>query len=202
MILATVRTCPRRWNEYQNLRKQFSALGFPFPLRTIQCPEHLDSPRANSILTARAALSYCDSHLAVNDDAWMLFLEDDVRVGLDLPRLLPELTRLGHEHGVDCWYLCNRKNRVKARWNWQDMTINELEYPIDGSHGLLLPKRHLRRILDWHWARRVDWCIFDAIRHSSVKVWQVIAPVLVEHIGEYSTFDHANRKRPEVCYGN
>jgi hypothetical protein len=77
-----------------------------------------------------------------------------------------------------------------------------LDYPINGSHGLLLPKRHLRPILEAHWSRPVDGSIFSALRHDAVKVWQVIEPTLVEHIGEYSALDPFNRRRPETCYGN
>ena len=94
---------------------------------------------------------------------------------------------LGDSQQVDSWYLCNRKNRVEWQCQLRGIVVNELAYPVCGGHGLLIPKRHLARILSAHWGEVSDLAMFAAINHPALRVWQVVKPVLVEHIGTVST---------------
>ena len=120
----------------------------------------------------------------------------------DLTATLPALIEIGRLDSVDCWYLCNRKNPIAAQYSVGGMVVNHLAHPIDGSHGLLLPKRHLRRILDLHWSGTADHAMFNAIRHPGVKILQVVKPVLVEHIGEISTYNPDIKMKLEVNYAD
>jgi hypothetical protein len=202
MILATVTTCPARWENYQRLRRNFEALDFGFNLRTFQTTECAEIPFANNNLNARAALAYADRHLPGEEKSWLLYLEDDVLLNAALAALLPTLVEKGKQDEVDCWYLCNRKNQVTEQYRVGQMAINRLAYPVDGSHGLLLPKRHLRLILDAHWDQTADRSMFAAIRAVSWNVFQVIEPVLVEHLGEYSTYNPSIRRELEVNHAS
>ena len=186
MMLATVITCPQRWEQYRRFLVNFAALGFGFPLRTFQTTECLGDAYANNNLNARAALAYADKHLP--DGGWLLYLEDDVVLHPQLPAALPVLAELGDSLGVDCWYLCNRKNAVEHQCRMRGLTVNELAFPALGAHGLLIPKRHLARMLDAHWADVSDQSMFAAIHHPALRVWQVVKPVLVEHVGAVSTY--------------
>ena len=187
MMLATVITCPRRWEHYQRMRRNFVALNLGFPLRTFQTAEALDRPRVNNNLNARAALAYADAHLP--DGGWLLYLEDDVILHPALAAMLPELVRVGDREGVDCWNLCNRRNTVWRQFTLGDSVVNELAYPVNGAHGLLIQKRHLARMLSAHWSDVSDTAMFAAIHHPGWRMWQVVRPVLVEHVGVVSTFD-------------
>jgi len=119
-----------------------------------------------------------------------------------LATVLPTLRETGQRESVDCCYLCNRKTSVSGQYRTGGMVINRLAYPIDGSHGLLLPKRHLRLMLDAHWGQTADRAIFAAIHSKAWNVLQVIEPVLVEHLGEYSTYDPDYRRQLEINYAN
>ena len=83
--------------------------------------------------------------------------------------------------------------------------VNELAFPALGAHGLLIPKRHLARMLAAHWADVSDQAMFTAMRGTphpasghplpngcgegrALRVWQVVKPVLVEHVGAVSTY--------------
>ncbi len=200
MMMATVITCPGRWNEYQRLRRQFEALGFPFALRTFQTAECLESAFANNNLNARDALAYAKRHLRDDAGSWLLYLEDDVVLHAELPRLLPFLVGKGVRESIDCWYLCNRRNPVLRQYCEGSNVLNELGFPPAGAHALLLPYRHLQRILDSHWAHESDRSIFEALRHPAVKIVQIVHPVLVEHAGEYSTFNPNLKQKLEVNY--
>ncbi|HTD87787.1 MAG TPA: hypothetical protein VK850_14520 [Candidatus Binatia bacterium] len=197
MILATVITCPQRWTQYQKLRCNFDDLQFPFPLRTFQNPENLESPFVNNILNARAAIQFAERRLPDNNASWLLYLEDDVRLAPEFPRFLPVLVDPGQREQVDCWYLCNRKNFSERRFAMEGMIVNHLSFPAKGSHALLLPHRHLRTILDAHWGDLSDQCIFRALGPTA-KIWQIVHPVLVEHLGEISTFNPDVRQHLEI----
>jgi hypothetical protein len=202
VIIATVTTCPQRWDHYQRLRRNFDALELRIPLRTFQTPECAANPFANNNLNARAALAYANQHLPDEPVSWLLYLEDDVSINPALPRLLPTLLALGQRDSVDCWFLCNRKNPVLEQRRAEGMVLNRLGYPIDGSHGLLLPKRHLRRMLDAHWGQTADRSMFAAIHSLSWNVFQIVEPLLVEHLGEYSTYNPNIRRELEVNYAS
>ena len=202
MIVATVISCPQRWTEYQRLRRNFDALKFPFSLRTFQTEEGLGSPYVNNNLNARAAIAYAAHRLASQEDGWLLYLEDDVVLTERWPAVLAELVRIGSAENVDCWYLCNRKNEVKAQYRREGLVLNELAYPIYGGHALLVPGRHLKRILDSHWATYSDLAIFAAINHPSLKVFQVVDPVLAEHVGEFSTYAPQTKRELEINYAD
>ena len=196
-MLATVITCPRRWEHYHRCLRNFAALDFGFPLQTFQTAEANDRPRVNNNLNARAALAYADAHLP--EGGWLLYLEDDALLHPALAALLPELVSVGDREGVDCWYLCNRKNAVARQFRLGDAVVNELAYPVCGAHALLIPKRHLAAMLAGHWAQVSDLAMFAAIRHANLKIWQVVRPELVEHVGFVSTFDPEGRPQtPEV----
>ena len=192
-MLATVITCPQRWEHYQRMRCNFAALNLGFPLRTFQTREALDRPRVNNNLNARAALAYGDAYLP--DGGWLLYLEDDVELHPALAAMLPELVRVGDREGVDCWNLCNRKNTVWRQFTLGDAVVNELAYPVNGAHGLLIPKRHLSRMLG-HWDDVSDLAMFAALHRPGWKMWQVVRPVLVEHVGVVSTFDESQTPQP------
>jgi hypothetical protein len=142
MILATVTTCPQRWETYQHFRRNFESLTLPFPLRTFQTTECAGDPFANNNLNARAALGYCHRHLP-SEKGWMLYLEDDVQLGSELKEILPWLMEYGEFEQIDMWYLCNRKNPVVSQTRMGSVILNKLGFPIDGSHGLLIPRRHI-----------------------------------------------------------
>ena len=192
-MLASVITCPQRWEHYQRMRRNFAALNLGVPLRTFQTREALDRPRVNNNLNARAALAYGDAHLP--DGGWLLYLEDDVVLHPALAAMLPELARVGDREGVDCWNLCNRKNTVWRQFTLGDAVVNELTYPVNGAHGLLIPKRHLARMLG-HWDDVSDLAMFAALHRPGWKMWQVVRPVLVEHVGVVSTFDESQTPQP------
>ena len=231
MILASVITCPQRWESYQRLRRNFAALGFGFPLRTFQTKERAGDAYANNNLNARAALAYAARHLPA--DGWLLYLEDDVVLSPELPILLPNLVEIGQRERVDCWYLCNRKNPVAQQHRSPGFAglefghvskrrpalsspslpldggegrgeahscfvINELTEPVLGAHALLIPHRHLARMLTAHWSDVSDQAMFAAIRHPGLRLWQVIKPVLVEHVGVVSTYVPHETKVLEV----
>ena len=200
MIFASVITCPQRWDHYQRFLRNFAALNFDFPLRTFQTKECHSSAFANNNLNARAALSFANRHLP--DGGWLLYLEDDVVLSPSLPALLPQLVELGESQRVDCWYLCNRKNQFERQCQLGGMVVNELAYPVFGAHGLLIPKRHLARMLATHWAEVSDLAMFAAINHSALRIWQVVRPVLVEHIGTVSTYAPDRIKTLEVNHAN
>jgi hypothetical protein len=103
--------------------------------------------------------------------------------------------RAGNTEGVDCWNLCNRKNTVGRQFRLGDAVVNELSYPVSGAHGLLIPKRHLGAMLAAHWDQVSDLSMFAAINHPALKFWQVVEPVLVEHIGYVSTYDPDQRPK-------
>ena len=147
-------------------------------------------------------MSYADRLLPNDPQSWLLYLEDDVFLSRELPALLPDLIRIGARDNVDCWYLCNRKNPVTEQYRNGTMVINRLEYPVHGSHGLLLPKRHLRTMLDSHWNQTADLAMFAAIYHSEMKILQVVQPVLVEHLGEISTYNPQTRMKLEVNHAD
>ena len=195
MIQATVITCPQRWRSYQQLRRNFEALRFPFVLRTFQCSQHLESPFVNNILNSQAAIQYAAPRLP--NGGWLLYLEDDVRLALELPAVLPVLIETGLRESIDCWYLCNRKNPIQRQFHLDAMSVNELTFPPRGAHALLLPQRHLQTILDAHWGDLSDQCIFKALG-SDAKIWQVLRPVLAEHTGEISTFNPDLRQNMEI----
>ena len=213
MILATVITCPQRWDHYRRLLRNFAALNLPFPLRTFQTSECLGNAYANNNLNARAALAYADKHLPTA--GWLLYLEDDVVLSPRLAELLPSLVELGDSQNVDCWYLCNRKNQVERQCRMRGLTVNELAYPVFGAHGLLIPKRHLAPMLATHWADVSDLAMFAAMKGTphpdcvhplpigcgegqALRIWQVVDPVLVEHIGVVSTYAPDRIKTLEV----
>jgi hypothetical protein len=202
MILATVTTCPQRWWEYHRLRRNYAGLGFHFPLRTFQSGEALHNPRVNNNLNARAALTYAARRLPDDPLSWMLYLEDDIRLRLELSEYLPFLIETGARDGIDCWYLCNRKNPVKSQFRLGGLVVNELDQPVRGSHALLLARRHLPGLLASHWGGLVDEEIFAALVCSSAKILQVVAPVLVEHIGEISTYNPHHRTQLETNHAN
>ena len=202
MIIASVRTCSWRWNSFCAVRRNFERLEFPFPLRTFQTAEAEDDPPVNSRLTARMALAYCEKHLPDEPDSWALFLEDDVFLYEALRDHLDWLVEYGTAQGVDCWLLCNRKNPVTRQFCENGLVINELGWPILGSHALLLPKRHLAPMLVRHWKHPCDAEMFRAIRHSEMRVWQVIHPVLAEHRGEFSTFNPTQRRKLEINHAD
>ena len=191
MMLATVITCPQRWQHYRRFLVNFAALNLGFPLRTFQTKDCLGNAYANNNLNARAALAYADKHLP--EGGWLLYLEDDVVLTPQLRDALPVLVELGDSQNVDCWYLCNRKNAVARQFRLGEAVVNELAYPVFGAHALLLPKRHLAAMLVGHWSQVSDLAMFAAIRHAELKVWQVVRPVLVEHVGVVSTFDPEGR---------
>src|SRR5438552_7252053 len=121
MIIATVRTCERRWKSYQEVVRNFARLNFPFPLRTFQTAECLSHSGVNSRLTARAALAYCNRHLPDTPRSWALFLEDDIILYSELKDLLAALTYWGALGEVDCWYLCNRKTPFEKQFRIGDI---------------------------------------------------------------------------------
>lgn len=201
MILATVITCPQRWEHYQRFWRNFKGLGLGVALRTFQTKEAAGDAYANNNLNARAALGYANRHLP--EGGWLLYLEDDVVLGAELARLLPELVRVGDVEGVDVWNLCNRKNSVARQFQVGSAVVNELAWPVLGAHGLLIPKRHLVTILAAHWGDVSDQAMFAAIRGPGLKIWQVVSPVLVEHVGYVSTYDPEWRaKTLEVNHAN
>lgn len=207
MIIATVKTCPQRWPLYRALVKNFAQLKMPMPLRTFQTPESRHSPAVNSRLNARAALAHCDQHLPNDPFSWALFLEDDVLLHAELPHALDWLVQRGAEVGVDCWYLCNRKNGSRRQFQESGFVINDLGSHAQGSHALLIPKRHLKRMLATHWRGAADSAMFAALQGANTKIFQIVSPVLAEHRGEYSTFcpqqpqqlkvNHANPSNPD-----
>jgi len=132
-------------------------------------------------------LRYGQKHLP--EGGWLLYLEDDVVMHADLARLLPELASMGNREGVDCWNICNRKNDVRRQFRIGEMVVNELRYPVCGGHGLLIPQRHLTRMIEAHWSQVSDLAMFAAINHPGLRVWQVVKPVLVEHVGFISTYN-------------
>ena len=199
MIIATVTSCPRRWNDYQRLRRKFESLNLGFDLRTFQTTECPGDAFANNNLNARSALLYCWRHLRGDND-WMLYLEDDIQISPQLAAVLPELLETDELDAVDLWYLCNRKNPVIEQFRVGGLVLNRLDYPIDGSHALLIPRRHIPLMLDVHWGQPADRSMFAAIHSFSWKVFQIISPVLVEHTGEYSTYDPHTRRKLEVNY--
>lgn len=200
MMLATVITCPQRWQHYRRFLVNFAAMGFGFPLRTFQTKDCLGDAYANNNLNARAALAYADKHLP--DGGWLLYLEDDVVLTPQLRDALPLLVELGDSQNVDCWYLCNRKNAVEHQCRMRGLTVNELAFPALGAHGLLIPKRHLARMLAAHWADVSDQAMFAAINHPALRVWQVVKPVLVEHVGAVSTYAPDEVRTLEVNHAN
>jgi hypothetical protein len=129
-----------------------------------------------------------------------LYLEDDVILHAELPKVLPALAETGNRESVDCWYLCNRKSPVVRQYRDGALTVNELGFPPFGSHGLLLPRRHLDRILAAHWVGVSDQSIFEAMRHPCLRILQIIQPVLVEHTGEFSTCHPNVRQKLEINY--
>ena len=202
MILACARTCAQRWTSFCALRRNFDRLEFPLPLRTFQTSESEDDPPVNSRLTARAALAYCEKHLPDEPASWALFLEDDVVLHQPLRDHLDWLVEYGMEQQVDCWYLCNRRNPVQCQFQENGFVINELGWPILGSHALLIPRRHLQPMLARHWKRPCDAEIFRAMRHTGMRVLQIIHPVLAEHRGEFSTFNPTQRQKLEINYAD
>lgn len=193
MILATVITCPQRWDHYRRFLRNFTTVGLGLPVRTFQTREAAGDPYVNNNLNARAALAYGNRYLP--EDGWLLYLEDDVAISSALAPLLPELVRVGNAEGVDCWNLCNRKNTVARQFRLGESVVNELEYPVSGAHGLLIPKRHLGTMLAAHWDQVSDLSMFAGINHPALKFWQVVKPVLVEHIGYVSTYDPDQRPK-------
>jgi hypothetical protein len=202
MTLAVVRTCPTRWQSYQRLLANLAAVGRGVPVPTFQTPEWRCYAGINSRLTARAALAYCQKHLPDDAPSWAMLLEDDVLIHRELREMLPLLLAAALETRVDRWYLCNRRNPVQEQFRLGPLLVNELGWPIVGSHALLLPSRHLDRMLAAHWSKTWDAEIFDALRAVEGRVLQVIPPVLVEHVGVYSTFDPHHPRKLEVNYAS
>lgn len=186
MMIATVITCPQRWEHYQRFLRNWKEAGFTIPIRTFQTKEAEGNAFANNNLNARAALAYGERHLP--EGGWLLYLEDDVRISEELAPLLEKLMRVGNLGKVDCWYLCNRKNPILRRTVVYGWHVNELAWPMAGAHGLLIPKRHLATLLATHWNKVSDLSMFEAIRKPDLKIWQVVSPVLVEHEGAVSTY--------------
>lgn len=186
MILATVITCPQRWEYYQRLLRNIKETGLGITLRTFYTKEGAGDPYVNNNLNARAALAYGRKHLP--EGGWLLYLEDDVDIKKALPGTLLELVQVGQAEQVDCWYLCTRNNPVTRQFRIGGLKINELAYPVEGAHGLLIPKRNLGAMLAAHWEWVSDLSMFAAIKKPGIKIWQVREPELLEHTGHESTY--------------
>ena len=197
-LIATMVTCPRRWKEFQQSRRNFEAVRFPFPLRVFQTPEDIETPRVNACLNARAALRYAARHLPDSNDSWVLYLEDDVLLHAALAELAAALIDLGNEHNVACWYLCNRRVPYSEARSFHGFLAYRLTPPIIGAQALLFPKRYIKAILARHWTLLPDDEIFAVLTEEGANIFQVIRPVLVEHLGQYSTFNPFEPQKLEV----
>ena len=151
----------------------------------------------NHILNARAALQSAANKLRGDEDNWLMYLEEDVRLTPELAAQLAALLEIGAREHVDCWYLCNRKNPVARSFEVDGLVVNELADGACGSHALLLPQRHLTPIVDMHWGDLADRCIFRRLG-AAARIWQVVSPVLAEHTGEISTFNPEARQKLEI----
>ena len=107
-ILATVITCPQRWEHYSLFLQNIEETGLEIPVRTFVQKQYAGDSFANNNLNARAALAYGLAHLP--DDGWLLYLEDDVLTSPALAKLLPELVRVGQAEGAE-----GRGQRAKGR---------------------------------------------------------------------------------------
>jgi len=202
MILATVTTCPQRWAQYQRLRQNYGRLELPFPLRTFQTSEHQNDPRQNNNLNARAALAYCLKHFADVQGGWVLYLEDDLLLQHALKDFLEQATDRRFLNQAECWYLCNRKVDYRAQFQVGPYTVNELAYPVKGTHALLLSGRILPELLNETWLDYADRVLFRVLNRLGIRVLQVVDPVLAVHVGAFSTFA-PHRKTPlEINHAN
>jgi hypothetical protein len=192
MIVATVTTCPRRWEHYQRMRRNFESLELPFPLRTFQTEECLNNPRLNANLNARAAMKYACEKLGKDDAGWLLYMEDDITIRPELKSLLPLLVELGARDGVDCWYLCGRENPGLRDYEATGCRFRELGWPILGTHAVLLAGRHVKGLLRVSWRQYADEVVFGEIKRSGGTIVQLVEPALVEHIGTISTLGPGN----------
>jgi len=203
VIIATVTTCPQRWAHYRRLRRNVDALNLPFPLRTFQTSEGLETPRVNENLNGRAALRYCQARFKSRmEPNWVMYLEDDIRLHLALAEALSDLIGGSACSSPVCWYLCNRTNPVRRRFKLGSLVVNELEHPMEGSHALMLPGGVLSALLEKPWRKTVDMEIFAVLRQRKVPVVQVVDPVLAEHIGVRSTYNPEQRQVLEVNHAN
>jgi hypothetical protein len=192
MIVATVTTCPRRWDHYQRMRKNFDSLGFPFPLRTFQTDECLNNPRFNANLNARAAVAYAQTKLGNEGEGWLLYLEDDIVIKPELKSVLPFLSEFGDREGIDCWHLCGRENPGSRQYEVDGCVFKELGWPILGTQALLLAQRHLAPLLTVPWRTYADEVIFGEVKRRGGSVVQLVSPVVVEHVGAISTLGFGN----------
>ena len=53
-----------------------------------------------------------------------------------------------------------------------------------------------------HWADVSDQAMFAPIRHPELRLWQVIKPVLVEHVGTVSTYSPHETKVLEANHAD
>jgi hypothetical protein len=195
-------TCPQRWKLFQSSRKNFEALGFSFPLRVFQTSEALDTPRVNACLNGRAALMFAQTHLPDRDDSWVLYLEDDVQLRPELPSILPKLVDIASGEDISCWYLCNRRVNFERTREFGVVLAHKLKPPIIGAQALLFPKRFIKAILAQDWTRLPDDEIFTVLAESGGDIFQVIEPVLAEHVGRYSTFDPLEPQELEINHAD
>ena len=65
---------------------------------------------------------------------------------------------------------------VKRLYRWRGRVVNELAYPVRGSHALFLPQRHLARIYEASWNTSVDGTIFRTLQAANGRVSELFIP--------------------------
>lgn len=121
---------------------------------------------------------------------WHLFLEDDQRVYPEFFRSLPALLRLADEIGVEAFYLANRRIDFDRQEHHGGFVLNRITKPVLGSHGLLYRCQHLDawgKAADGDVTTPMDGLFFAAIPPGKNAIYQVVAPVLMQHVGIRST---------------
>lgn len=140
----------------------------------------------NALLLARTAVEYA---AAIPAD-WHLFLEDDQALYPALWTLLPQLLASADTRGIEAFYLSNRKITYAAQELIGGCVMNRIVQPVHGSHGLLYRTRHIPAwlsVMQGDCALPVDDTFWLALPPATAPVYQIVAPILAQHLGVRST---------------
>lgn len=118
---------------------------------------------------------------------WLLFLEDDQEIFPALWENMDEMLSLAEQHDVASYYLSNRETQIGQLGWLGKYRVNRLLTEAAGSHGLLIRGTLIPEILKTERLMPIDFAVYRALRPHVYKHYQILRPVLVQHVGSEST---------------
>ncbi len=153
--------------------------------------------REAAMANVRAALEW-----QTREDAeWNLFLEDDQRIYPGCFEAVERLLKLADELNADAFYTSNRSIRYLRQELRGGFVLNRLNQPVLGSHGLLYRRKELHA---WSAVAAdvlkapIDTIFFQAVPPNRRRIYQVVAPILMQHVGVESNLN-TYRHNEQLC---